>query len=78
MKCFLFYAHSKQAFSTCKFPSPGETKPAIWEPSSTSSPGSAEELGGWVSGPLATFAISNGKQGISMREIKKAELAPDS
>ena len=40
-----------------KFLSPGETKPAIWKPSATSSPVSAEELGDVKGGrPSTTFA----------------------
>ena len=58
------HSTSTQAFSQCKFLSPGETKPALWKPSSTSSLVSAEEL---KRQPFTTF--SYGKQGISMWRI---------
>ena len=57
---------SKQAFSKCKFLSPGETKPVIWKPSAMSSPVSSEELRGCERQPSTTFPISYGKQGISI------------
>ena len=67
MRCFVLCSTVNKPFPHANFRAQ-ETKPAIWEPSFTSSPGSTEELGGCVSGPLATFAISNGKQGISSEQ----------
>ena len=69
---------SKQSFSICKFLNTGETKSAIWKPSSTSSQGSSEELGRCERPPSTTFAFSFSKQGIGMWTIEKAGLGPDS
>ena len=51
-------ATRKQVFSKCKFLSPGEAKPALWEPAATSSQKSIEELGEGERRPSTTLAIS--------------------
>ena len=60
------HSTSTQAFSQCKFLSPGETKPAIWKPSAISSLVSDEEL---KRQPFATF--SYGKQEIPSLVVNK-------